>query len=72
MAKLLLRYSDEYKVRALTRRPYSQEAKALRDSGAEVVKADLNVEDEVNLAFEGCWGVFAVTSSYDPVFQFDA
>ena len=72
MARLLLRYSDDYKVRAVTRRPESPEARALRDSGAEIVKADLNVEDEVELAFEGCWGVFAVTSSYDPVSQVNA
>ena len=67
VAKLLLQYPDQYKVRAVTRRPDSDAATQLRDLGAEVVKADLNVEIEVAEAVKGCWGVFAVTSSYDAV-----
>ena len=67
VAKLLLQYPDLYKVRAVTGRPESEAAAQLHDLGAEVVKADLNVGYQVAEAVRACWGVFAVTNSYDPV-----
>jgi hypothetical protein len=51
----------------VTRRPHSMEAAALRDLGAEIYEADLNIEDQVNAALRDCWGVFAVTNSYATV-----
>ena len=67
VAKILLQNPKEYHVRALTRNPDSAAAKELQELGAELCKADLNHESEVDAAFQGCWGVFAVTNSYDPV-----
>ena len=67
VAKILLQNAGAYRVRALTRNPDSAAATELQDLGAELFQADLNSENEVNAAFEGCWGVFAVTNSYDPV-----
>ena len=67
VAKSLLQYPNQYKVRAITRRPDSEAAKQLRHLGADIVKANLNDEKQVSNAVAGCWGVFAVTNSYDPV-----
>ena len=67
VAKTLLQDSETYQVRALTRNTESPAARELQGLGAELFKADLNHESEVDAAFEGCWGVFAVTNSYDPV-----
>lgn len=67
MAKLLLRHPDQYHVRCLTRNPSSDKAKALSDQGAELVQADLTVPSTLPEAFQGVWGVFAVTDFYDTV-----
>ncbi|ETN40386.1 uncharacterized protein HMPREF1541_04663 [Cyphellophora europaea CBS 101466] len=66
VARLLLQWPEEYRVRAITRNTTSEAAEALLSAGAEVFQADQNDEDQMNDAFEGCWGVFAVTTSYDP------
>jgi len=52
----------KFSVRALTRNPDSERATELALKGVEVVKADL--ADPVSLvnAFQGCYGVFAVTN----------
>merc|ERR1719150_3578894 len=52
----------KFSVRALTRNPDSKRATELALKGVEVVKADL--ADPVSLvnAFQGCYGVFAVTN----------
>ncbi len=50
-----------FAVRALTRDPDSEKARALRDMGAEVVAADVNDEASVRKAFEGAYGAFCVT-----------
>ncbi|KAI0808017.1 NAD(P)-binding protein [Fomes fomentarius] len=65
VAKLLLQYPDQYRVRALTRNPESDAAQNLARLGAELVKVDLTVPAEVNAALQGCWGVFGVTNFYD-------
>lgn len=67
VAKLLLQYPDQYRVRALTRNTESDAAQSLARLGAELVKADLTVPAEVNAALQGCWGVFGVTNFYDSV-----
>ncbi|KAJ6088370.1 hypothetical protein N7486_009631 [Penicillium sp. IBT 16267x] len=65
IAKLLLQFPGEYRVRALTRNPDSDAAKELAKAGAEVVKADLTVPSDLAAAVDGCWGVFGVTNFYD-------
>lgn len=67
VAKLLLKYPAEYKVRAITRNAESASAKKLRELGAEVVEADLTKPETLPTAVKGCWGVFGVTNFYDTV-----
>lgn len=50
-----------FAVRALTRNPDSEAARALADAGAEVVAADLGDADSVRRAFDGAHGAFCVT-----------
>ncbi|CDO70330.1 hypothetical protein BN946_scf184843.g19 [Trametes cinnabarina] len=65
VAKLLLEHQDKYRVRALTRNPDSPAAQKLAELGAEVVKADLSIPEDLQQALRGCWGVFGVTNFYD-------
>ena len=53
---------QEFAVRALTRNPQSDKAKALAAAGAEVVEADLDDETSVRKAFDGAHGAFVVTN----------
>jgi len=57
--------SGEYTVRALTRKVDSDKAKAMADSGAEVVAADLDDYESLKKAFTGAYGVFAVTNFWE-------
>ena len=50
-----------FSVRALTRDPSSDKAKALADLGAEVVAADVSDADSLKSAFEGAYGAYCVT-----------
>ena len=50
-----------YAVRAITRDPGSEAARALADAGAEVVAADLADAAGVRRAFEGAYGAYCVT-----------
>ena len=52
---------SEFAVRALTRDPNSDKAKALAALGAEVVAADLDDEESVTEAFKGAYGAYCVT-----------
>jgi len=65
VAKLLLKYPEEYVVRAITRDPRSTASKILANLGAEVVEADLTKPETLTAAVNGCWGVFGVTNFYD-------
>ena len=69
VAKLLLKYPQEYRVRAITRDAHSSKSKELEVMGAEVVQADLTQPETLNRAVDGCWGVFGVTNFYDGVCQ---
>ena len=60
---LLSDKTGAFAVRAITRNPDSDSAKALASLGAEVVRAD--GREKASLA--GSWGVFANTNSDDPV-----
>lgn len=57
--------SGEFGVRAITRKPESDNAKALKSAGAEVVAADLDDEDSLRHAFEGAYGAFCVTNYWE-------
>ncbi len=50
-----------FQVRAVTRKPDSEKASALKNAGAEVVKADLSDAASVEIAVQGTYGVFLVT-----------
>jgi uncharacterized protein YbjT (DUF2867 family) len=57
--------NSEFNVRAITRNPDSERAKALANAGAEVVSADLDDVESLKKAFEGAHGVFAVTNFWE-------
>lgn len=67
MARLLLQSPSVFAVRALTRNPSSEAARALKDAGAEVVQGDLTDRNSLGAAFDGCWGAFVATNFYDSV-----
>lgn len=54
-----------YRVRALTRDPSSDAARALEGQGVEVVQADLDDPGSVRRAFEGAYGAFLVTNFWE-------
>lgn len=58
--------SEGYSVRAITRNPDSDKAKAIAKlPNVTVVKADLNDTASVTAAFQGAYGVFAVTNFWE-------
>ncbi len=57
--------NSDFTVRAVTRDPSSDKAKALEESGAEVVKADIDDFDSVKKALNGAYGAFLVTFFWD-------
>ena len=54
-----------FAVRAITRDPGKDKAKALADKGAEVVKADIDDAESLKKAFAGAYGVYAVTNFWE-------
>jgi uncharacterized protein YbjT (DUF2867 family) len=57
--------ASEFAVRALTRDPSSDKAKALAKLGAEVVQADLDDVESLKQAFAGAYGAFCVTNYWE-------
>ena len=55
----------KFNVRALTRKPDSPAAQALRDLGAEVVQGDLDDPASIAAALEGCYGAYGVTNFWE-------
>jgi uncharacterized protein YbjT (DUF2867 family) len=55
----------QYAVRALTRKPDSPAAQALRELGAEIVQGDLDDLASLRKALEGCYGAFGVTNFWE-------
>lgn len=53
--------ASEFSVRALTRDPNSEKAKALAAMGAEVLSVDVDDPASLTRAFAGCYGAFCVT-----------
>lgn len=62
VVEALLKVSDKFDIRAITRTPDSEKAKALAAKGIEVVKADADDEDAMTKAFSGAYGAFLVTN----------
>jgi len=54
-----------FKIRALTRNPASDAAKALTALGVEVVKGDLDDQKSLENALSGAWGVFGVQNTWE-------
>lgn len=52
-------------VRAMTRKPESEGAKALAQLGAKVVQGDLDDPGSLPRALDGAWGVFAVQNTWE-------
>ncbi|PKY12391.1 NAD(P)-binding protein [Rhizophagus irregularis] len=57
--------TGRYKVRALTRNTNSDKAKALASKGAEVVKFDITVKEDIKSALSGADIAWLVTSFFD-------
>lgn len=57
--------NSQFAVRAITRNPDSDKAKALKDMGAEVVKADLDDRGSLVRALDGAYGAFFVTNFWE-------
>ena len=55
----------EFAVRAVTRKPDSDHAKALSSAGAEVVAADLDDAASVARAMQGAYGAFCITNFWE-------
>jgi len=55
----------KFHVRCLTRKPESERARALVQTGAEVVRGDLGNPESLQAAMKGCYGVFGVTNFWE-------
>ena len=55
----------QFALRALTRKPDSPAARALRDAGADIVAADLDDAASVKRAMQGAYGAFCVTNFWE-------
>lgn len=69
MAKLLLRDSLKYLVRASTCDLESENAEAPARLGAEVVEVDLTRLETLPAVIKGCWGVFGFLEFYNAIFD---
>ncbi len=56
---------SDFKVRAVTRNPQSENAIKLAEMGAEVVQADLDDVNSLRNAFDGAYGVFCLTNFWE-------
>ena len=57
--------SGEFELRAVTRDPGKDAARALADRGAEVVQADLDDEASLRSAFDGAYGGYCPTNFWE-------
>jgi uncharacterized protein YbjT (DUF2867 family) len=57
--------NSNFKIRAITRNPESEKAKAIESMVDEIVRADGEDEDSLVAAFEGCHGVFVVSNFWE-------
>jgi uncharacterized protein YbjT (DUF2867 family) len=56
---------SQFAVKAATRNPDSDKAKALKATGIETVKVDLDDAASVNAALQGAYGVFLITNYWE-------
>jgi uncharacterized protein YbjT (DUF2867 family) len=54
-----------YRVRAMTRKPQSENALALRELGAEIIQGDFDDEASLRKDFADTWGVFAMQNTWE-------
>jgi uncharacterized protein YbjT (DUF2867 family) len=54
-----------FRVRAMTRKPEGEPARALAATGAEIVKGDLDDPASLRSALTGTWGIFAVQNTWE-------
>lgn len=54
-----------FALRAMTRKPGGDKARALAAEGVEVVQGDLNDPESLKRALAGAWGVFAVQNTWE-------
>ncbi|MGE3958717.1 MAG: NmrA/HSCARG family protein [Vicinamibacterales bacterium] len=54
-----------FTLRALTRKPEGDKARALADAGVEVVQGDLDDVESLKRALAGAWGVYAVQNTWE-------
>jgi uncharacterized protein YbjT (DUF2867 family) len=54
-----------YRIRAMTRKPAEENARALAKLGAEVVRGDLDDADSLAQAVKGVWGAFSVQNTWE-------
>ncbi len=57
--------SGGVRLRAMTRKPESEAAKAVAALGAEIAQGDLDDAASLERALAGCWGAFAVQNSWE-------
>ncbi len=57
--------SGDFTLRAITRKPDAEPARALAAAGAEVVAADLDDAASVRAAFEGAYGAYCLTNFWE-------
>jgi uncharacterized protein YbjT (DUF2867 family) len=62
---LLADKTGDFAVRAVTRKPASEAAKALRAAGAEIVVADMDDAASVARALQGTYGAYCVTNFWE-------
>ena len=54
-----------YRVRAMTRKPDGENARALAQLGAEVIRGDFDDDTSLAQAVRGVWGAFAVQNTWE-------
>lgn len=54
-----------FSLRALTRKPDGEAARALAAEGVEIVQGDLNDADSLRKALDGAWGVYGVQNTWE-------
>jgi uncharacterized protein YbjT (DUF2867 family) len=57
-------FGKGFTIRALTRKPDSEGAKALAAQGAEIVQVELDDEASIRRALQGAWGAYAVQNTW--------
>lgn len=65
LARAILADSDGFALRAVTRDPDTERARALAEAGAEVVRGDLDDRGSLEEAFGGAWGAYCVTNFWE-------